>query len=122
MVVLGEMGVQAHTMAASQLRRNTHEVLADRKWRTRCHRDIEHGAKRIVMVGLDEALGVLEDDIFFFHHVIGRQAALALTHTHTTARGHKAHTDGTRTINAVIQANPVRVDVQVVTGCGAATQ
>ena len=74
------------------------------------------------MVGLDEALGVLEDGIFLFHHVIGRQAALALTHTHAAARGDKAHADGTRAINAVIQANPIGVDVQMVTGCGATTQ
>ena len=74
------------------------------------------------MVLLDQALCVLQDEVFALHHPVGWQAALRLAHTHAAARGHKPHADLLCGFNAVVQPHAVGVDVEVVAAGGAARQ
>ena len=75
-VVLGQVGVQAHAVGAGQLGRCAHQVLAHAKGRTRGHGHMGHGAKAGVMVGLDQTLGFFQDEGFVLHHTVGWKAAL----------------------------------------------
>ncbi|MCY1241457.1 hypothetical protein D9M71_116410 [compost metagenome] len=72
------------------------------------------------MIILDQALGFLEDVGFLLHHRIRRQAALAAANAHAAACGMEAHADFTGGVDAVIQLAAVGIDVEVVTGRGAA--
>jgi hypothetical protein len=72
------------------------------------------------VVLLNETLRVLKDEVFFFHHAVGRQAPLALAHAHAAPTGGEAHANGLRGLNAVVQTHTVGVDVEVVAAGGAA--
>ena len=52
--------------------------------------------------------------------MVGWQTAQALAYAHAAACGDKAHADGARRFNAVVQRHAVGVDVEVVAAGGAA--
>ena len=114
--------MQANAMRTRQRGGFAHQVAADGKRRARRHRHLHHGAVAGVVVRLDQALGVFEDEGFVLHHAVGRQAALALAHAHAAAGGHKTHADRLRGLDAVVQPHAVGVDVEVVAAGGAARQ
>ena len=121
-VVFCQVGVQAGAVCAGQLGAQAHQVAADAEGAARGHGHVDHAAVFSAVVLLDQALGVFQDGIFVFHHVVGRQAACALAHAHAAARGHKAHANLLGGVDAVVQFHTVGVDVEVVAAGGAAAE
>ncbi|EWS63781.1 hypothetical protein Y695_02982 [Hydrogenophaga sp. T4] len=124
-VVLGQVGVQAHALALEAAREFgalAHQVGAHRKRRTRRERDLHHGASRGVVPGFDQALAVFQDRVFLLNHAVGWQPALRLPHAHAAARGQEAHADLLCRFDAVFELHAIGVDVEVVAAGGAAAE
>ena len=120
--VLGKVGVQRDPVLAGEYCGLAHQVAADREGRAGRHDHAQHRAMAGVVVVLDQTLGLFENMAFFLNHRVGRQAALATAHAHAPACGVKAHADLCSGMDAVVQLAAVGVDIQMVTGSGAARE
>jgi hypothetical protein len=74
------------------------------------------------VVLLDDALAVLEDDVFFLHHVVRRQATFGPAQAHRTARRLEAHPQVRCSPNLGVNGAVVWVEVEVIGRRGAAGQ
>jgi len=72
-----------------------------------------------IVVTLDQALRILQDEGFVFHQAVRRQAALGLTDAHAAAAGRETHADFRGRLDAVVQSHAVGKDVQVIAAGGA---
>ena len=75
-----------------------------------------------VVPGLNQALCVLQDQVFALHQGVGRQTTLRLAHAHAAARSNEAHANRLCGFDAVVQPHAVGVQVQMVAAGGAAAQ
>ncbi len=75
-----------------------------------------------VVIGLDQTARFLQDEVFFFHHAVRWQPALAFAHTHAATGGRKTHANLVGRFNAVVQTDAVGVDVEVVAAGGATAE
>ena len=118
---LGQVRVQAHTVAAGQFRAVAHQLRRDRERRAGRQRDAQHGARRWVVVLPDEPLAIGQNLLFGLHHRIRRQPALARAHAHAAARGVEADADAARRLDLRVDqvVLPLREDIVMVGGGGA---
>ena len=74
------------------------------------------------MPNFQEALGFFQDISLFLNHSVRRKPSSGLSHAHASSGGGKTHPNGLSRLDAVLQIDPVGVDVQVITAGGATTQ
>ena len=108
-VVLGQVRVQRHAVAARQRRRLAHQVARDRE--RRAGRDARCAASRARPGrGRSRSGAACRARIAssLFDHRVGRQAALALADAHRAARGVEAHADRCARPRSVVEPAAVR--------------
>ena len=108
LVVLGEMGVQRHAIAARASAADSRiRSAAHRERRARRHHDAQHREPRFVVVGLDQALRVAQHRGLVLDEPIRRQAAFADADAHAAAARMEAHADLGRRLDLVVEAAPL---------------
>src|SRR5712692_3411199 len=65
----------------------------DGEWRAGSQRDLRHRTNGSIVVLLDDALTVLEDERLVLHAIVGRQPALGFAERHRAAAGMKAYAE-----------------------------
>ena len=83
---LAQVGVQADVVLPGEDRALPQQLRGDRERRAGRERELPHGAEGGIVIGLDEAGGILHNFIHRLHHGIGRQTAVLDRQVHRPAR------------------------------------
>src|SRR5258708_10503416 len=106
---LSKMRMQVDTWMLARKRCGfAHQVGRDREGRAGSQNDPVHRMPGIVVIAMDEPLGVLEDYVLLLDAAVGRQSALAFAARHRSPRRMETHPDLACRIDGAVQGAIVR--------------
>ena len=111
-----QVSMRMRSIRARELHTLSHERRRHGKWGARSQDNADHGIAAVVMIRLDDALGVAENCGLIFNQRVRRQAPLRLAQGHRAPSRVKAESHLGSSLDFVVDAGAVGPDVCVIAG------